>query len=432
MYRSSFTALALVWLIMFLPLPSLVGETTVLDLETCLSMARGNNRDLKRASLGWATALREEKNTWSLLLPGISAGGGISESSPLSTGPWDPSVTRSASLNMSLSLNAGMAAEARGNSLSSDREELSYDSAEKSLLSGVEKEFYYLITSASNLEIVRANLELSWKNYDQTKSNYDNGMASELALLQARVTASNLEPKYKQAEAAHQARMNGFLLTIGLEPGTEVLLKGNLEREIWEGDGPSLADRYLADRPDVRALLKDLDILRNRRNQTALTNRTPTLGISSGWSASRRDGEEWSDRLTLALEVRVPLDDLLRGSSTSLALRALDDQIGEQQIGLDQAMAEARTEIINLVNQLNTAADNIRISSLNIDLAEESFLLTRESFSRGLSQPLEVDRAQQALLEARQQYLSSQYDYLSGLIDLRDALGRDSLEELNR
>ena len=428
MKRSKLLSLCLFLLpILLFPLS---GEPVSLDLQTCLSLALENNPGLKISGLDLAVSRRESSHTWNAFLPGISAGAGYSESSPLTSGPYDPSRTLSGSVNLNLSLNAGLAANARGIKLSLENEEISYGEAEKSLLSAVEKEFYYLITSASNLEIVKADLDLSWKNYDQVENNYRHGMASELTLLQAMVSASNQEPVYKQAVATHEARMNEFLLTIGLEPETQVTLEGSLDREIWEGDAKELAERYLPARSDIQRLIRSREILENRKKQTALQNRTPTLRLSGGWSTSKRDEGEWTDGISMGVNVNIPLDTFIYGSSTSLSLKELDDQISRNAISLESALNEGRTEIINLVNQLNVAADNTRLSSLNIELAEESFRQTEESFSRGLSQHLEVEKAQQELFSARQQYLSNQYNYLTNLINLRDALGLASLDDL--
>ena len=416
-------------LLLTLSLP-LSGEPVSLDLQTCLSLALENNPDLKVSGLDLAITRRDSSHTWNTFLPGLSAGVGISENSPLTSGPYDPSRTLSGSVSLSLSLNAGLAASARGIRLSLERDEISYKEAEKSLLSAVEKEFYYLMTSASNLEIVKADLDLSWKNYDQVENNYRHGMASELTLLQAMVSASNQEPVYKQAVATHEARMNEFLLTIGLEPETDVVLEGSLDRDIWEGSAEELAERYLPVRSDIQRLIKDKAILENKKKQTILQNRTPTLRLSGGWNTSRRDESEWTDGISMGLNVNIPLDTFIYGSSTFLSIRELDDKISQNEISLKSAFDEGRTEIINLVNQLNVSADNIRLSSLNIELAEESFIQTEESFSRGLSQHLEVEKAQQELLSARQQFLSNQYNYLTNLINLRDALGLKSLDDL--
>jgi outer membrane protein TolC len=415
-----------------LPAFSLRAESLVLNLDTCRRMALENNPDLRVSALDLSMARRERESSWNMFFPGITAGAGIAEAGTLLTDVYDPSLTLSGSLSMSLSLNGGLAASVKAIRLAAEKEEISYRTAQRSLLSAVETEFYYLITSASNLDIVKADMELSRKSYEQAKSNYENGMASELSLLQARVNASNQEPKYKQAQAAHEARLNEFLLTIGLEPGSRVTLEGSLETQILPLDGKELAGRFLPARLDIQSMMKDREILENKKKQTALSGRVPSVGLSAGWSSSKKGEADWSDRLSLGVDFRLSLNNYIPGSSVSVTLQALDDQISQTDIRLHKAYGEAETEIINLVNQLNTAADNIRISSLNIDLAEESFSLTRESFSRGLSQPLEVDDAQQALFSARQQYLSSQFDYLSGLIKLRDALGLESLDELGK
>jgi outer membrane protein TolC len=421
----------LIVIYLFWAIIPLSGESLRLNLEACLEMALENNPDLGISRLDLDTARLYSRNSWNVLLPSLSADAGLADSSEFFTGNYDPSRTLDSSLDASITLHAGLAATAKGYGLSFEKEQITFEETLRLLISSVEKDFYYLITSASNLEIVKTDWDLSVKNYEQVKSNYDNGMASELSVLQARVSASNQEPIYKQTAAAHEAGMNNFLITIGLEPGTEIILDGDLETQIRDFDSKELINRYLPERLDIRGLIVDLEILKNTRKKTALTNRTPEVEFSLDWTGKKVDEADWYDDLDLEIDITLPLDDWIYGSSTSLSLKSLDNQIIQKQISLDNAYNEAETEILNLINSLNTAADNIRLSALNVELAEESFFLTEESFSQGLAQTLEVDNAQQDLFSAKQQYLSSQYVYLSGLIELRDALGLESLDDIN-
>ena len=113
-----------------------------------------------------------------------------------------------------------------------------------------------------------------------------------------------------------------------------------------------------------------------------------------------------------------------------MAIRGREDDAEIAAVTLARAVEEARTEIINLVAQLETSAANMELSELNVELARKTFELSQLSYERGTVQRLDVEDAQQSYLEAVQQALVSRYEYLAGLINLRMALGLDSLEDL--
>ena len=409
----------------------------ILDRDTSIELALENNRDFKISGISLETAAREKRTAWNEFLPDISASAGLYGETPLlDSQPKETAWTFNGSLDISLSLNAGLAYSIDGIRLAYESESITYESARQNLIAAVEKEFYYLIASEASMAIDKADLDLANRRYEQTRRNFENGLESELTMLQAQVSAKNLEPTYLQTVASFNSRVREFLIVLGLDPETEVDLEGSLDTFVMSFDDADLIERYISERPDIRGLKKNLEILANTRNITASGSRTPTLTLSSDWGTTvlqtfnQSSWENWTDGLSVGLTLKIPLDDLIPGSSTSVAIKELDDQVSAAGISLAQAVDEARTEIINLVDQLDTSAVSMELSELNVELAKTSYEMSEVSYASGTMERLDVEDAQQSYLEARHQYLLSQYEYLSGLIDLRSALGLDSLEEL--
>ena len=409
----------------------------ILDRDTSIELALENNRDFKISGISLKTAAREKRTAWNEFLPDISASTGLYGETPLlDSRPKDTAWTFNGSLDISLSLNASLAYSIDGIRLAYESEKITYESARQNLIAAVENEFFYLIASEASMAIDKANLDLANKRYEQTRSNFENGLESELTMLQSRVSAKNLEPTYLQSVASFNSRVREFLIVLGLDTETEVDLEGSLDALVMSFDDKDLIERYISVRPDIQGLKKNLEILANTRRITASGYRTPTLTLSSDWDTTvlhtfnQSSWENWTDGLSFGLTLTIPLDDLIPGSSTSVAIKELDDQFSAAGISLAQAVDEARTEIINLVDQLETSAVSMELSALNVELAKTSYEMSEESYASGTMERLDVEDAQQSYLEARQQHLLSQYEYLSGLIDLRSALGLDSLEEL--
>ncbi len=410
-----------------------------LTRESSVELALENNPDFQISTIGLSTAEREDRNSWNAFLPKISANVGLNGgSSLLDSQPNNMTWSFSGSLNLSMPINAGLAFSIKSIGLAYESEQISYETAQMDLISQVEKEFYYLLAVRQNLDIEQANIDLAEQRYQQDLINYDAGLASELSVLQAEVSVANLKPSYLQTVASYEARVREFLIVLGLTPEAEAEFEGSLETPLTTFDTDELIRLYLGDRQDLKTLQKNLELLQNQKKLTVANTRTPSLGLSAGWNTNVGDPfnagswnyTTWIDGFSVGLNLNIPLDGYIPGSSDAMNIKSLDDQIESASINLAKAGQEARTEIINLVAQLETSAASMELSELNVTLAGKSFELSEESYSRGIIQRLDVEDTQQSYLEAIQQSLVSQYEYLSGLIDLRSALGLDSLEEL--
>ena len=414
------------------------AEPMVLDLDTCIELALENNPDFRISGIELETAARAERNTWNEFLPNISANAGLSRGA---SGAQDPAWSFTGSLDAELSLDSSLPYKIRAIGLAYQNAAISYERARLNLVAEVERTFVSLVAAEADMDIDEANLDLARKRYDQARTNFSNGLASELEVLQAEVTAANLGPTFLRTAAEYRAGIREFLIVLGLDPETEIILNGDLESEVVEFNVENLISRRLENRQDIKELRLTLETLENARKQALFSSQgglAPSLNMSVGWSSgigynfdsSSWQSDNWTDGLTAGIGVTIPLDGFIPGSSTSLALKEANDEIRSVSISLAKAVDEARTEIINLVEQLKTSAASMELGRLNVELARKSYEMSEESFSRGTLQRLDVEDAQQEYFEARRDFLESKSDYISGLIDLRVALGLEDWDGL--
>lgn len=432
------------FLLLFISLSQLVFSEgiLILDKEKSVDMALENNLNFKNSAIILETLRREESNAWSNLLPVTSLTLGLEGSDSLfsSSSPSNPSPWKTSSkLQMNLNLNSSLVWTINQTKLDYQAQLISYEQAQMELIVNVEKEFYYLLTSESDLGIEKSNMELTQRIYEQEVINYENGFASELDVLQSQVNAAMEGPSYSQAVADHQKRLRDFLNILGIDPLMEVQLTGALDVTVLNFEAQNLIKKYLTNRTDIRAQEKMIESLKNSRKINSASTRTPTLGFSASWntglygpfsSDSWTDDSNFSDSLSFGIDLKIPLDGFVPGSRDNLTLQNLDDQIASAEITLTNLMTSARLEIINLTEQLKTSEANLKLARLNIELAQKSYSVSEDSYSRGAVERLDVEDAQQSLLEANQSFLTHQYNYMVSLIDLRNALNLDSIEEL--
>jgi len=417
---------------------SVAAEPLILDRDAAVDLALENNRSLQLASIDLQGAARGADTAWNRLLPDLSASAGLTRNDRLFSDPMMPGqegVSFSGSLDANIALQPGLVYSIRQTHLEYAAQEISYDQARREVVAQVEAEFYYLLAARSDIEIQQASLENAWERYEQTRIDFERGRTSELSMLQAQVNAANQEPAYLSTVNAYNRRIHNFLIVLGIDPLTDLVLEGDLSVDRVSADARELSDRYVQNRSDVRTRQATLAQLRNQRSLSAVSGRTPTLTLSAGWSTSVADpfestsweGAAWSDTATVSARLSVPLDGLIPGSSGTVGIADAEDRIIQGEIQLLETNDAARTEIINLVEQLDTAWANIELARLNIELSRTAYQMSEEAYRRGTMELLDVADAEQEYLSAQQTHIKNQYEYLAGLIDLRLALGVDEL-----
>jgi len=427
-------------LLLLLLFPVMASETGVLtlDRDTSLSLALENNSDLLDQALALETVRRSSDSSWNLYLPSIRASLGLSGSADISGSGSSTSSRLTPGLSVSYTVTPGLKESVEQLRLNLESSEISYQAVKLQLLQKVEAEFYYLLTAGSNLEIQKKNIELADRQVEQTQAKFANGLVSELAVLQARVNAANLVPAYSSLESAYQNRLKEFLVVLGVDPMTGVELSGSLETGSMDLDAETLIARYLENRTDIRTQRKQVEILESSLAQARKAGTLPSLSLSASFSDSVSDpltAAGWQDyspsvSASLSASLSLSLDSYIRGSSTDLSIRKIEDSLSRAELALDQLIQSARLEIINLTDSLATDRENLELSRLNLELSETSYRMTEESFDRGRSDRITLDDAQQDLLISRQNLLESRYEYMNDLITLRTALGLESLEGL--
>jgi multidrug efflux system outer membrane protein len=415
----------------------------ILSIEECVEAAMRGNRDLLVSEIANRTLQRKYDNRWNSLIPGIDLSTGLSRSDELfataESSSNDP-LKFSAGLSLSLSLTTGLALTMEQMRIDLEAGLIGRDTVGKQLIRDVEKEFYYLLAAAGNLELLEKDRELAQKRYEQTLENYGNGFTSELEVLQARVSATGYGPEISKERSDYENHKRGFLILLGMDPETKLELKGTLDAAPLLLDEQKLITDYQNSRQDVLAQLKVIESLENGIRISRASGYSPVLRLSGGWNSSVGEAfkgdswssENWTDSVETGLTLSIPLDGYIPGSSQKTELKGKSDRLAEAALKLSSLQDSARMEIINLNRTIITALETLEQSARNMELARRSYEMTEKSYEMGTAERLDVEDAQQSWLSARQQYLTGQYSYLAGLIDMKYALNLDDMGELYR
>jgi outer membrane protein TolC len=90
---------------------------------------------------------------------------------------------------------------------------------------------------------------------------------------------------------------------------------------------------------------------------------------------------------------------------------------------LDNSRAQIEADVRMALLNLQSSAEQVKVAESNISLADQTLAQSRDRFTAGVTDTVEVVQSQQAVASAHEQYISSLYNYNFAKISLIRALG---------
>jgi outer membrane protein TolC len=280
---------------------------------------------------------------------------------------------------------------------------------------------YLRVTEAdSRIEAQEAQVRNARALYDQALDEVQAGTAPRIEAtrteVQLHTEQCNLSVSHNNFELAKLALGRA----IGLPLGQQFELADQVPYS--EINPPTVEDALniaYRSRSDFHAALdsersatQTLSATRGERYPVAAVNGDygdigPTLGHSHG-------------DFTFQAAVRVPIftGGRIMGEITQ-AQAELRQRKAEAENVRGQVDFDVRAAFLNL----NAAEEQVAVAKQNVDLANESLARSKDRFTSGVTDSVEVVQAEQALASANDQYITSLYDHNLAKLSLARALG---------
>jgi outer membrane protein TolC len=114
---------------------------------------------------------------------------------------------------------------------------------------------------------------------------------------------------------------------------------------------------------------------------------------------------------------------IFQGGSVHADVLQADARLEQSRERLDNLRAQIDSDVRAALLNLRSSAEQVNVAHSNIDLAEQTLGQSRDRFSAGVTDSVEVVQSQEAVASAHEQYISSLYNYNYAKISLVRALG---------
>lgn len=426
-----------------------------LSLDEAIDLALSENPTVKVADLEIERYDYVRKETLGNLYPSLSVSGTYTRaivkteiSKGLSFGA-DNTIAASADIALPL-IVPSVWRTARLNQIEMQNAVESARASRIDLVNSVKKGYYNILLAQQSLAVLKASEANVQQTVDDTRLQYEHGLASEYDLITAEVQLSNLQPSIIQTTNSIDVAKRLLKMYMSLPDNVDIELEGSLDDF---RDAVLSGNDGLSTDISQNSALRQLDIQADMLEQqlkVAQTSRMPTLSAFGSVSISGNDMERlnfgamtggsdgststpgttesvknsfyWQHPISAGIQLSIPIFSGFRNTNKLKQIRNSMAQLDLQRIYLQQS---TEVEVRSSINDLLTARETMFANEKTVQQAQKAYDISNTRYKAGAGTILELNTSELALTQARLNYSQAIYDYLSAKADYDRIVGRE-------
>ena len=419
-------------------------EPLTLTVEDAVSYAITNSKSLKSSEIDLEIKKRAKMYSWNVFLPSLSVSGSMSRSNeysdmmdsiksainpshkplePAEINHWKAVGNVSAQLNFNLAMIQSMCAS----KANYEAGLISWEQTSKQTEMNIRKMFYALLLMEENLRIQNELLDSAKARWQQAEINYKNGLVPQLSALNAQVAYENKKPAILELTQSFKQQKDTFAFLLGIPYGREINLVGSIDTRFVKVDADELVQKYAKENLDVKALKKNIELLKISLNASRLSTFTPSLSVSYGFQpVVAQIDSDWIDTYidngSFSATVVIDVMKMMPFSANMQSIKDTKQNLAKAELGLSQLLQNTEIQIHTLVDKLNKSEASIKASQMNIKLAQKAYDMTVKAYNSGTQELLDVKDSENSLSQAKLGLLNEKLNYISALLDLENAI----------
>lgn len=298
--------------------------------------------------------------------------------------------------------------------------EYTYKDARDLVVQAVGFSYLQAVADEARVETTEAQVETAKAVYKQAADQVNAGTSAAIDGLRAKVEMQTRQQQLIQARNDFAIQKLTVARVIGLASGQEFDLTDKSLYQPLEAltveDG---LQRAYASRSDYQAAMAEVRAAEFSR-RAAWAGYFPSLSFDANYGTG---GAHPSDA-TQVYDVRGTLSiPIFQGGSVHGDTLQADARLIQSRERLANLRGLIDTDVRTALLNLQSSAELVEVARSNIELAEAALTQSRDRFSAGVTDTVEVVQSQETVASAHEQYISSLYSYNYAKISLARALG---------
>jgi outer membrane protein TolC len=296
----------------------------------------------------------------------------------------------------------------------------SYHSARELVVLATGNAYLLTIASAARVDAAQAEAETAQALYNRAHDRQVAGVVPAIDALRANVEFQTREQQLIAERNDYAKQKLELARIIGLPPGQEFNLTDKVPYEPLAPMSIETAlERAYSSRPDYQAAIQQV-LSAEKFRGAATAEHLPSLALSVNDGAGGVNITNSRNVYSAGVTLTVPIFAGGRAHADALQAEATLRQSRQQ---LENLRGQIDYDVRAALLDLNSAADQVAVAKLNLDLANQTLDQARDRFTAGVTDNLEVVQAQDAVAAANESYIASLYAHNVAKVELARAIG---------
>ena len=298
--------------------------------------------------------------------------------------------------------------------------EYNFQDARELVVLAVGYVYLQAVSDEARITTDKAQVQAAQALNDQANDQVNAGTAADIDALRTKVELQTRQQQLIQAKNDFAIQKLAVARVIGLPPGQEFdLTDKSLYQPLEVITIDEALKRAYTSRSDYRAALSDVRAAELSR-ESAQAGYLPSLSFRADYGG----GGAHPSSSTPVYDVHVTLSiPIFTGGSVHGDVQQATARLQQSRDELDNLHAQIESDVRTALLNLQSTAEQINVARSNIDLADQTLAQSRDRFSAGVTNTVEVVQSQEAVASAHEQYISSLYNYNFAKFSLIRAIG---------
>jgi outer membrane protein len=297
----------------------------------------------------------------------------------------------------------------------------------ETIKANVQKVYYQLAVSKTQIEMLDAIIALTEKNLRDTRIIYENGFREKLDVDKETVRLANLQTEKQKVLNQISNGYYALKLLMGMPIQDELVLTDKVtDTDVKDGMLDAATYKH-EDRKDYQQAQISKQLLEYNVRRYQLSQ-IPTVSLSALYAKNAQRNKwnffgrgDWFDIANVNLNVSIPIFNGFFTKSkiqeAKIQVQKVNNQLEGMKLWIDNDVAAAK-------NNYKNAIATMDFQKKNMELAETIYQQTKKKYEVGTGSQIEIVAAQTELKSAQTNYVAALYDAIIAKVDFLKATGK--------
>ena len=282
--------------------------------------------------------------------------------------------------------------------------DLSVQDAREIVVYVVTAGYLQVIAESARVDSARVQVESAQAIYQQALDRFNSGVSAKIDMTRSQVELQTQQQRLTSEQAAYAKQKIALARLIGLSSGQEIILTDALPYAPLENltvdQAIDLASRNRSDLKAAEAQMHAAEFSR----KAAVAERFPTLDFAADYGVIGINPAKSHGTFSVSGQLHFPI---WAGGQTGGDIKQADARLQQRRAEYDDLRARVEADVRTAFLDLTAAAEQVGVAQSRRALAQDELQQSRDRFSSGVADTVEVVQAQEVVSSAEQDYIAS-------------------------